>query len=145
MDNGQQRENPQIPMATLGINEAFAQYGATLNNGQWSVSAWTPGGSLVVSLWDHHYRKCPPGAMEFAAKASRWTGHGNTEFRKNVALAFETSAPVRLVIVRTTETARVEAGEDGSTIPKDFFLREDLVGKVVEWDGENYAFRFTKA
>jgi hypothetical protein len=131
-------------MATLGINEAFAQYGARLNNGQWSVSAWAPDGSLVVSLWEHHYRKGAPGAMEFAGKASRWTGHGNAEFRKNVAHAFETSAAVRLVIVRTTETERVEAGEDASTIPKDFFLREDLIGKVVEWDGENYAFRFTK-
>jgi hypothetical protein len=132
-------------MATLGINEAFAQYDAKLNNGQWSVSAWAPDGSLVVSLWEHHYRKSAPGTMEFAAKASRWTGHGNTEFRKNVARAFETSAVVRLVIVRTTETTRVEAGEDGSTIPKDFFLRDDLVGKVVEWDGENYAFRFVKS
>ena len=132
-------------MATLGINEAFARYGAKLHNGQWSVSAWALDGSLVVSLWEHHHRKSAPGTMEFAAKASRWSGPGNAEFRKNVARAFEASAIVRLVIVRTVEKERVEAGEDGSTIPKDFFLREDLVGKVIEWDGENYAFQFVKA
>ena len=44
-------------MSRLGISEAFAKYGATLRNPQWSVSAWAREGSLVVSLWDHHYRK----------------------------------------------------------------------------------------
>jgi hypothetical protein len=136
---------PASTMATLGINEAFARYGAKLHNGQWSVTAWASDGSLVVSLWEHHHRKSAPKTLEFAARASRWTGPGNTEFRKNVQRAFESSANVRLVIVRTLETERVETGEDGSTIPKDFFLREDLVGKVVEWDRENYAFRFVKA
>jgi len=132
-------------MATLGINEAFGRYGAKLHNAQWSVSAWTPDGSLVVSLWEHHHRPSAKGTMEFAAKASRWPGPGNAEFRRNISKAFETSADVRLVIVRTTEKERVEAGEDGSTIPKDFFLREDLVGRVIEWDGENYAFRFIRS
>ena len=49
------------------------------------------------------------------------------------------------MIVRTDETARVDAGDDASQIKnKEFFLRDDLIGKVIEWDGDNYAFRFTK-
>lgn len=133
-------------MATLGIKEAFAQYGASLTNVQWSVSAWAPDGSLVVSLWEHHRRKSVvPGTLEFAGSANRWKGPGNTEFRANVAKAHASQANVRLVIVRTDQTARVEAGEDASKLKKDFFRKEEVVGKVVEWDGENYAFRFTKA
>lgn len=133
-------------MPTLGSKDAFAKYGATLRNVQWSVSAWAPDGSLVVSLWEHHRRMKPaPGALEFAGSASRWRGPGNSEFRQNVAKAFESQATVRLVIVRTEATARVEAGEDASRVKKDFHLKDDVVGKVIEWDGENYAFRFVKA
>ena len=131
-------------MASLGIKEAFSQYKANLKNVQWSVSAWAPDNSLVVSLWEHHRRKGPPGTLEFSGSANRWQGHGNREFRENVAKAFEANADVRLVIVRTEEVERVEAGEDGGKIKKDFFVREDLLGKVIEWDGANYAFRFVK-
>ncbi len=132
-------------MATLGIKAAFAQYGASLVNVQWSVSAWAPDGALVVSLWDHHTRKGLAGTLEFAASASRWKGPGNAEFRENVNKAFESGAKVYLVIARTEDVARVEAGEDASKIKKFISVRQDLVGKVIEWDGENYAFRFTKA
>ena len=132
-------------MATLGIKEAFSRYGATLRNVQWSVSAWTPDGTLVVSLWDHHRRKGLAGTLEFAASASRWKGPGNSEFRENVTKAFELGSMVCLVIVRTEDVARVEAGEDASNIKKVFSVRQDLIGKVIEWDSENYAFRFTKA
>lgn len=132
-------------MATLGIKDAFSRYDANLRNVQWSVSAWTADGSLVVSLWDHHTRKGLAGTLEFADSANRWQGPGNKEFRENVAKAYESGAPVHLVIARTEEVARVEAGEDASKIKKVFTIRQDLVGKVIEWDGSNYAFRFTKA
>lgn len=131
-------------MSRLGITAAFAQYGASLQNPQWSVCAWAPDGSLVVSLWDHHYRKGSPGAMEFAGSTNRWAGHGNNEFRKNVAKAFAAGSKVRLVVVKTDEIMRVEAGEDASNIKKDFFVRTDLNGLVVEFSGDQYVFRFTK-
>ena len=129
-------------MARLGITEAFARYNATLRNPQWSVSAWSPVGELVVSLWDHHYRKGPPGTMEFSDTFERWAGHGNNEFRANVRKAYEDQAVVRLVIVKTDQVERIEAGEDASTVKKEFFLRDDLVGRVVSIDKEQYVFRF---
>jgi hypothetical protein len=131
-------------MASLGIKEAFSQYKATLKNVQWSVSAWAPDKSLVVSLWEHHCRASLPGTLEFSGSANRWQGHGNREFRENVEVAFESKADIRLVVVQTKEVERVEAGEDAGKIKKDFFVREDLVGKVIEWDGENYAFQFIR-
>lgn len=131
-------------MSGLGISEAFAKYGAALRNPQWSVSAWAPDGSLVVSLWDHHYQKGLPGTMEFSDSLDRWSGHGNVEFRKNIARAYADGSNVRLVIVKTDEIKRVEVGEDASTIKKDFFTREDLVGKVITLEGEEYVFQFCK-
>ena len=131
-------------MPRRGITECFAEYGAKLKNPQWSVSAWSPSGSLVVSLWDHHYRKGAPGTMQFTGKFSRWTGHGNAEFRENVARAYAAKATVQLVIARTEEIARVEAGEDGSTIKKDFGTRPELAGEVLSVEGDDYVFQFAK-
>jgi hypothetical protein len=52
---------------------------------------------------------------------------------------------VRLIISSTEETEHVESGDDASKVKKDFHLREDLVGQVVEYDGNNYVIRFTSA
>jgi len=133
-------------MARLGINAAFAEYGAVLKNPQWSVSAWTPNGELVISLWDHHFRKgAPPGMMDFADSFDRWSGHGNKEFRENVTKAHAAGSCIRLVIAKTDQIAHVEAGEDASKIHKEFFLRDDLVGSVHELTGDRYVIRFQHA
>ncbi|TFY98476.1 hypothetical protein [Ramlibacter rhizophilus] len=132
-------------MAKLAINAAFAAYGATLNNPQWSVSAWTPSGDLVVSLWDHHFLPgAPPGMMDFADSFERWAGHGNREFRENVARALAAGSRVRMVIVKTDQIGRVQAGEVASKIRKEFILRDDLVGSVHELTGDRYVIRFQR-
>lgn len=131
-------------MSKLGITEAFARYGATLTNPQWSVSAWASDGSLVVSVWEHHYRKGPPGTMEFADSLDRWSGAGNREFRHNIAKAFAERKAVRLVLVKTDEAERVEAGGNAATVSKEYFVREDLVGQVIELSENHYAFRFKR-
>ena len=129
----------------IGIAEAFRKYGAKLKNVNWSVSSWADDETLVVSLWDHHYLKgSPPGVLAFGDRFDRWSGAGNTEFRANVTKAFERGAAVRLVLARTLESDRVQGGEDGSKIPKTFGVRDDLVGRVSEIDGENYVIEFRK-
>jgi hypothetical protein len=80
--------------------------------------------------------------MEFADSFDRWKGHGNNEFRENVRKTYEEHKNVRLIIVKTDQVAQVEAGEDASKLRKEFFLREDLAGEVVEIDNDRYVFRF---
>lgn len=130
-------------MATLGIRDAFARcYGAKLKNVQWSVSAWA-NGSLVVSMWAHHRRKnTPPGTLVFEDSVNRWCGPGNAEFRENIDRAFKTGATVRLVIARTDDVAYIETGGDASKVKKEFFCKEEVEGKVTEWDGDRYAISF---
>ena len=129
-------------MARLGLKEAFAKYGATLRNVQWSVSAWAPDGSLVLSLWAHHYRKGAGNSAEYSGSTSRWSGPGNQEFRDNLAVAFRNRSRIRLIISSTDETVHVESGADASEVAKEFHVRKDLVGEVVEYDGETYVIRF---
>ncbi|MBB3009994.1 hypothetical protein [Cupriavidus alkaliphilus] len=131
-------------MSELGIQEAFAKYGANLRNVQWSVSAWAPDGSLVVSLWAHHYRRGPRGTAEYADSFERWSGPGNSEFRNNVAHAYTEGSKVRLIVVNTSDTKHVQDGRDASKIQKSFNPREDLVGVVAEIDGDRYVFRFSR-
>jgi len=131
-------------MSRSGIRDAFARYGATLRNVQWSVSAWTPAQELVVSEWQHHYRPGPQQTAEYAGSLSRWSGPGNKEFRENLECAHRERSVLRLVIVSTPETDRVESGEDASRIPKDFHVREDLVGEVVSLAADEYVLRFRR-
>lgn len=129
----------------IGISEAFRKYGATLKNVNWSVSSWVNDETLIVSLWNHHHLKGRgPNVLAFGDRFDRWSGLGNAEFRRNVTRAYESDAVVRLVIARTLEPNRVQNGEDGSKIPKTFSVRQDLLGSVVEIDGENYVIEFRR-
>jgi len=131
-------------MGQLGIKEAFEKYNAQLHNVQWSVSAWSTSGKLVVSLWAHHYRKGPNGTAEYAGNTQRWNGPGRTEFQKNVAKAFQEKTEVCLVVATTQEVDHVEDGKDATKIKKDFHLRDDLKGHVLSFDGDEYVFSFEK-
>ncbi len=132
-------------MAKLGRAEAFAKYGTKLKNAMWSVCAEAPDGSLVVSLWQHHFGKATGGAIVCKGACSRWSGHGNREFRVAIAKAHETKQVVRAIISTSSDPDAIERGEDGSKFSNTFAVRTDLVGEVIEFDGENYAIRFTKA
>lgn len=81
--------------------------------------------------------------MEFSGSLDRWSGHGNKEFREDLTKAFTVKSNIRLIIVTTKETARVEAGEDASKIKKSYATRHDLVGKITELDASNYVFQFS--
>jgi len=131
-------------MSKLTLTEAFSKYGATLKNPQWSVSAWLADGTLVVCLWDHHWRKGPPGTLEYSGSLDRSNGHGNKEFRANVTKAFTARSKIRLVTVTTKEISRIEAGEDASKIKKTYATREELIGEITELDDNNYVFQFKK-
>src|SRR6186713_2169075 len=104
-------------MALLGIKQAFAIYGATLHNVQWSVSAWAPDDSLVLSLWAHHYRKGPGDTADYADSLARWS-------------------KLRLSVVSTLETSHVQAGGYASKVKKDFDAKNGLVGEVAELDAD---------
>ena len=124
--------------------EAFARYNAKLKNPQWSVCAETPKGELVVSLWHHHFLKARGNTIRCVDKASRWSGPGNAEFKRNLDKAFGSAQIVRAVIARTDDTAAVERGEDASKLKKTFSVKEDWFGRVVVWDGENYEIEFER-
>jgi hypothetical protein len=131
-------------MANLEFADAFAKFGAKLRNVQWSVCAIAPDGSLVVSLWQHHFGKAKSGKIHYRDSSSRWSGPGNTEFRKNVTNAFLTQQLLKAVIVHTDEVDVIESGADASKVKKSFSIKEDWRGRVQSIEGENYIFEFER-
>jgi hypothetical protein len=131
-------------MRDLGYAEAFAKYGAKLKNVQWSICADAPDGSLVVSLWQHHFLPVRGGKACCVGRFDRWKGPGNSEFREKVLDAFSTNRKVRVVISHTDKPEQVETGTDASKLNNSFSIREDWIGRVSRIAGEEYEFEFTR-
>ena len=133
-------------MPSLSLTSAFRRYGATLTNPQWAVSAINSDGELVVSCW-RHYLKGKQGKLFYVDRLSRWAGNtaGNNLLREHLERAIEENLPVRLVIARTESTDVIDSGADASQVAKSFGVREDLIGRVVRFDGDQFEFEFTHA
>jgi hypothetical protein len=134
-------------MATLGFVEAFAKFGARPENPMWAVSAIAEDGSLVLSCWSHYFRSGGPGVSLYGDRLSRWAGNasGNNLLRAHLAKAFQEALPVRMVVATAEDTDSIDHGHDASKVKKSFHIRQDAVGKVVSFDGDNYVIEFKRA
>jgi hypothetical protein len=134
------------PMATLGFVEAFRKFGARPANPMWAVSAIADDGALVVSFWAHHCRTGGNGVLVCSDRLSRWSGNelGNSLLLEHLGRAMAENLPVRMVVATTTDIQAVESGHDGSKVRKTFHVREDLVGRVASFDGDNYVVEFRR-
>ena len=126
----------------MGFAEAFLKYNAILKNVQWSVCADAPDGSLVVSLWQHHFSAPKDGKIICRGSFARWSGLGNAEFRAKVNNAFNTNQIIKVVIVRTDQINQVESGVDASKLKKTFSIKKDWIGKVTSINEDEYEFEF---
>jgi hypothetical protein len=127
----------------MGIKDCFAKYGADLKNVNWSVSAENAKGELVVSLWNHFFTPPIKSKTKYIDKVTRWSGNGNIEFRHRIQKAYDTNQSVRVVIARTNDEEAVRRGDDASKLKNRFHVREDWIGKVILWDGDNFEIEFS--
>lgn len=127
----------------MGIVAEFARYKATLVNPNYAVSA-IQHGQLVVSLWQHRI-KVEDGSWVYRDFVGRWHGHGNTLFRKHLEQAITEELPVRVVVSRTDNVDLIESGGDGSKAKNVFKARPEWIGRVTEFDGDNFEVRFERS
>lgn len=87
---------------------------------------------------------CPSGQgkIKYIDKVTRWSGHGNAEFRERINKAYETDQSVRAVIARTNDEEAVRHGNDASKLKNQFHVREDWIGKVTLWNGDDFEIEF---
>lgn len=134
-------------MAELGFMEAFAKFGAVPVNPMWAVSAIADDGALVISCWAHLCKPGGKGVLVYADCLSRWSGNemGCNLLRSHLRQAISGSLPVRMVVATTTEVESVNSGNDASKVKKTFHVREEIVGHVATFDGDNYAIEYRRA
>jgi len=134
-------------MCGLTFSDAFAKYGAKLANPMWAFSAKAPDGSIVLSCWSHKFTSPGKGLMRYADRLSRWRVNtpGKNLLISHISEAHASRLPVRLIIATTSDPAVVDAGEDASKIAKTFHVREDLVGHVTTFDGDNYVIDVSRS
>ncbi|MCP4927209.1 MAG: hypothetical protein GY916_14840 [Gammaproteobacteria bacterium] len=126
------------------ISEAFKTFNATLNNIQWSVSAINSDNELVLSLWEHFFEKRSKGTMTYTDSASRWSGAGNNEFRKNFQQAYEDNLKVRAIIAKSKKPDVITEGGSGANLGNTFHPKSTWIGKITQWDGDNFEIEFTQ-
>lgn len=130
--------------------EAFSRYGAKLTNPQWSVSALGEGGCLVLSLWQNLLKRgSEKGTLEYRDTLSKWKGNvtGRMELQKHLDTAKTASLPIKLVIAHPAtlaDAALVGNVADESEIKKTFSVREDLVGSLEGFDGDEVRIVFRR-
>ncbi|HWT19432.1 MAG TPA: hypothetical protein VN280_10990 [Variovorax sp.] len=131
--------------------EAFARYGAKLNNVGWSVSAFTPTGDLVVSIWSTLLKPgTEAGTLVYDDVLSTWRGnaHGRKELRRHLEQVQETGKRLRLIeaVPKDAEAAAMVGNvPDEAVIPKTFEVRSELIGTLTAFDSDRLRYVFRTA
>lgn len=128
----------------MNTTQAFARYGARPKNVQWAFSAVATDGALVISCWQHRLKTRPGHGFRYEDLLARveHNSNGHNLLEEHLRAAYADGRPVRLVIAIADDPAAVERGENASKIKKTIAVREDVVGRVVDFDGNNYAIDF---
>jgi hypothetical protein len=129
-------------MPKLTLTAAFAHYHAELKNVRWASSAIAKDGSLVLSCW-HHFLRPIEGGYRYEDHLSRWPmGHaGRNLLEVHLKQAVKSKLPVRLVLATLDELKNWVSGA-ASPLPKTFSTHDNVLGKVVEFDGNAFVVAF---
>jgi len=120
----------------LSLELAYTRYGAKLTNRFRGLSALAGDGSLVLSCPAARFSRPSSGVLRYSAQLSQETG-SNLEvktLRDNLGNAMTAGGTVRSVFI-------TPARGTGSRV---VHVRKDLVGKVVEFDGDSFVVDFTR-
>ncbi len=132
-------------MKKLTLTDAFANYGAKLKNTRWACSAIADDGALVISCWQHFLKSYDNGHKRYHDHLSRWLGNhqGRNLLAKHLKMAIEDNLQVRLVVATLDDTKEsISTDGDASLLSKTFSIEKNLVGKVVEFDGDSFVIEF---
>lgn len=128
----------------MRISEAFNSFKAKQTNVQWSVSAINTENELVLSLWEHFFEKRNKGSMTYVDHASRWSGPGNSEFRKHFQYAYDNGIKIRAIIAKSMKPDVVIGGGSGSNLGNTFHPKPKWIGEITKWDGNKFEIQFVQ-
>lgn len=140
----------------MKLTEAFRQFGATLRNVRYDVTAIsdTNPPELVCALFGHwqgwmrRRDDLPANVREYRDDLRGWgKSPAIAEVRRHLQRAFDEGLAVRLItatLADPKDRESVDAGLNASGAQKDFDPRPDMIGRVTEFDGEAFRIRFER-
>ena len=123
----------------LTLVSAFRRFGAKPVNRLGGLSAMATDGSMVLNYLPAHFGHPAPGKLRYEARLSTAQAGPKDVSMLGVHLtrARDAALPIRMVVA---SPYREKAGTKG----RSYSVRPDLIGKIVEFDGDRFAIDFTR-
>lgn len=128
-------------MANLNLVDAFAKYGGKPANRLHSLSAMAADGAMILGCVSTRFGHPAPGVLRYEDRLSRDPSHSGVSaaLGTHLSLARDGGLPVRMVVIIASKPS--EEGMSG----REIHIRSDLIGSVVEFDGDHYIVDFVRA
>ncbi|MGH8294003.1 MAG: hypothetical protein ACRETZ_00665 [Steroidobacteraceae bacterium] len=133
------RRRTRKTVMNLSLIDAFSRFGAKPASRLGSLSAMATDGAMVLNCLPAHFGHPAPGVLRYEMKLSTAQAESKvvTTLGEHLTRARDADLPVRMVV---TFPDREKSGAK----PRSYHVRPDLIGKVVEFDGDRFVVDFTR-
>jgi hypothetical protein len=122
----------------LTLIDAFGRFGAKPASRLGSLSAMAEDGAMVLNCLPAHFGHPARGVLRYEARISAAKAESKvvTSLSEHLTRAHDGGLPVRMIVnLPESEKAGRTAG---------YHVRPDLIGRVVEFDGDRFVVDFTR-
>ena len=125
-------------MMNLTLIDAFGRFGAKPASRLGSLSAMAADGAMVLNCSPAHFGHPARGVLRYESRISAAQAESKvvTSLSEHLTRARDGALPVRMIV---TSPERESGGRTGG-----HHVRPDLIGKVVEFDGDHFVVDFTR-
>jgi hypothetical protein len=123
----------------LTLVDAFGRFGAKPANRLRALSAMAADGALVLNCSGSYFGHPSQGVLRYEDRLSREPrGPKDAELlSQHLAIARDGALPVRMIVTSSTD-------QEGGTRNRTCHVRPDLIGTVVEFDGDHFIVDFKR-
>ena len=122
----------------MSLVEAFGKFGSKPSNRVRALSAMAADGAMVLNCSHAYFGHPAQGVLRYEDRLSREaTVTKCTDLlSQHLTLARDGALPVRMVVMSVVV--------DEKRTSRTFHVRPDLIGKVMEFDGDHFVIDFTR-
>jgi hypothetical protein len=123
---------------SLSLIDAFGRFGAKPTSRLGSLSAMAADGAMVLNCMPGNFGHPARGVLRYETRLSAAQAESKvvTTLGEHLTRARDDALPVRMIV---NFPEREKAGRSGS-----YHIRPDLIGKVIEFDGDRFVVDFTR-
>jgi len=123
----------------LSLVDAFGRFGAKPASRLRALSAMAADGALVLNCSGAYFGHPSQGVLRYEDRLSREPGGPKDTglLSQHLTVARDGALPVRMIVTSRTD-------EKGGTRARTCHVRPDLIGTVVEFDGDHFIVDFKR-